>query len=151
MRVTDDAVAALRAQLTGDKEGYDRLLPQVEAAGHAAGYGALVAAAFAEAAERRFRAEGTPEDIIRFVADVRARTPDAGDKLDQRIGEQLFLASLMDSPLDDDLEGGTIVATQLLLLVAMIVDEGPTSDQLDAFLAEARMLADEWMSASPPQ
>lgn len=151
MPVTDDAVAALRAQLTGDREEYDRLLSQVEAAGDEASYAALVTAAFAEAAERRFRAEGTPADVIRFVADVRSRSANLGESIDQKIGEQLFLSSLMDAPLDDDLDGGTIVGTQLLLLVAMMVDAGPTSDQLDAFLAEARTLADEWMVENPPR
>ena len=149
MRVTDDAVATLRAQLTGDQEEYDRLLAKVDAAGDATSYAALVAAAFVEAAERRFRAHGTPADVVRFVADVRARTPDMSEKIDPKVGEQLFLSALMDAPLDEGLSGGTIVATQLLLLVAMTVDEAPAPERLEAILAESRTLADEWM-ATPP-
>lgn len=151
MPVTDDVVAALRAQLKGDRSGYERLFAQMDNKADSARYAALVAAAFTEAAERRFRAEGTPADVIAFVSDVRTRTPGAAEKIDPKIGEQLFNSALMDAPLDDDLTGGTIIATQLLLLAAMIADEDLTSDQLDAFLVESRTLADEWMEATPPR
>lgn len=150
MPVTDDAVAALRAQLTGAQGDHKQLFAQVSTEGNTMGYAALVAAAFTEAADRRFRAHGTTADIIRFVADVRAKSPDLAEKIDPKTGEQLFLSALMDSPLDD-LDGGTIVGTQLLLLAALTADEGPTPDRLDAYLAEARTLADEWMAATPPR
>lgn len=131
--------------LKGDRSEYERLFAQLNATGDTTGYGALVSAAFAEAAERLFRAQGTTADVIRFVADVRARTPEAAEKIDPKIGEQLFLSALADAPLDD-ISGGTIIATQLLLLAAMTADEELMLDQLESFLTEARTLADEWMS-----
>lgn len=150
MPVTDDAVAALRAQLKGDQGDHKRLFAQVNAAGNTMGYAALVSAAFTEAADRRFRAHGTTADVIRFVADVRAKSPDLAERIDPKTGERLFLSALMDSPLDD-LDGGTIVGTQLLLLAALTADEEPTPDQLEAYLADARTLANEWMTATPPR
>lgn len=150
MPVTDDAVVALRAQLMGDRSGYDRLFAQVDDNGGTASYAAMVTAAFTEAAERRFRANGTPADVIAFVADVRGRTPGAAEKIDPRVGEQLFNSALVDAPLDDDLTGGTIIATQLLLLAAMVADAELTPDQLDELLSESRTLADEWMAETPP-
>lgn len=145
MAVTDDQVAALRAQLSGDRIEHERLLSMLDGQADRDGYAALIGAAFVVASERRFRANGTAADVIRFVADVRSRTPSAAERIDPKIGERLVLCALTDEPIDD-IDADTAIVTQLLLLVGLIADAEFESAGLDAFLAESRALADEWMS-----
>lgn len=141
MTVTDDQVAALRAQLRGDRSEHERLFAGLSKS-DSDGYTILIGAAFVVAAERRFRPNGTAADVIRFVADVRSETPVAAERIDPKIGERLTLCALTGESIDD-IDADTAIVTELLLLVSMVASENFQSADLDRFLEEARALADE--------
>ena len=144
MAVTDDQVAALRAQLAGDLEEHRRLFAQLTPTDVRSGYRALTSAAFCVAAERHFPKGTTAADVIAYVGDVRSRTQ-AAAQLDPRTAERVILAVVTDGPLDDvDLR--TSFEIQLLLLAAMTADAQLDAAGLDAFLVESRKLADQWLA-----
>ena len=145
MPVTADQVATLRAYLAGDFDSHQRLFGQLDRTAAQTGYMALLTAAFFEAVDRRFAKNGTTADVIEFVADVRARHLKDADEIDQRAAERLILAIFTDEEIDD-IDSETKVSTQIILLFALIADEGFDGAGLDEFLAEARKLADEWIS-----
>lgn len=141
MTVTDEQVAALRAQLRGDRGEHERLFAQLDKS-DSDGYTALIGAAFIVAAERRFLPNGTPADVIRFIADVRSQTPVAAERIDPKIAERLVLCALQDDPIDD-IDADTAIVTELLLLVGMVASENMQAADLERFLEEARALAEE--------
>lgn len=145
MGVTDAQVAALRAQLTGNPEEHKRLFAQLDPLAARTGYRALVTAAFCTAVERRFAPDGSADDVIEFVGDVRSRTGRAADEIDPRTAERLILAVYTDEPIGD-LDPKASFGIQILLLAALIADAQLDDPGLDEFLAEARKLADQWTS-----
>jgi hypothetical protein len=142
MTVTDDQVAALRAQLAGDHDEHRRLLAELDARGGLAGYTALVTAAFIEAADRRF-GPGHRDDaaVAAFIADVRSRFPGADDKLDPAAAERIIRKALGRGSISD-IDGPAIRRTERLLLPLMVADEQYGGEELDRFLAAARKLLD---------
>lgn len=145
MAVTNDQVATLRAQLAGDTAEYERRFANLDTAADRTGYTALIGAAFVVATERRFNADSEVADVLKFVADVRSRTPDTGDKIDSRTAERLILAAVSDADIDD-IDADTAVVTELILLAALTADAEYDDASLDSFMVEARALADEWTS-----
>lgn len=145
MPVTDEQVAVLRSQLMADREEYDRRHAQLDLKVDGTSYAMLLTAAFTLAAEQRFRPPVTLADLIRYVADVRARTPSAAENVDPKIAERLLLAALTDDSISD-IDGKAIGANQSILLVAMVADKGLDPAGLDGFIEDARELADEWVS-----
>jgi hypothetical protein len=142
-KVTADQVASIKAALKGDAEDFSRIDEQLDPAAKGA-RGALVAAAFAQAAYRRFAKSGNAKaDVIRFVADMRARYPLTED-FDSRTAERLLLAVFTDeqvSDISDDVKG-----THYMLLLTGIIKAANLSDtELDRFLDDARGLADGWL------
>lgn len=144
MRVTDEQVAPLRAQLAGHAEEHQRLFASLDASAARTGYRRLVTAAFCVAAERRFPEGSTASDVIQFVGDARSRTERMA-AVDPRIAERVIRAVISDENIDD-IDPRTSFETQLLLLAAMTADARYDPAGLDEFLAEARKLADQWMS-----
>jgi hypothetical protein len=144
MAVTADQVATLRAFLARDFDQYGRLYEQLDPAAAKSGYTALIAAAFVKAVDRRFDTDSTNADVIEFVGKARAQFDEKGDEIDPRAAERMIRAVYTDEEIDD-LDTETLVGNQIILLTALIADEGLDDAGLDAFLAEARKLADEWI------
>jgi hypothetical protein len=140
MAVTEQDVAALRAQLAGDFAGHKRLLGQLEETEGFAGYMALVAAGFFEAVDRRFGAGTTPADVIEFVGDIRSRFDGADHEIDPRAAERLILRVLGQGSVTD-LDGASIRRLQRLLLPLLVADEQLDGAGLEEFLTRARKLA----------
>jgi hypothetical protein len=142
MSVTDDQVAALRAQLAGDYDEHRRLLAGLNQRGALSGYTALVTAAFIEAVDRRF-GPGHRDDaaVIEFVGDVRSRFPGADDEIDPAAAERVVRKALGRGSVSD-LDGPTIRRTETLLLPLIVAGERLTGEELDRFLAKARKLLD---------
>jgi hypothetical protein len=142
MSVTDDQIAALRAQLAGDYDEHRRLLADLNTRGALAGYTALVTAAFIEAVDRKFgpghRDDG---DVIEFIGDVRARFPGADDEIDPAGAERVVRKALGRGSISD-LDGPTIRHIERLLLPVLVADEHLDDDELDRLLASARKLLD---------
>jgi hypothetical protein len=144
MPVTDDQVAALRAYLSGDLDLHKQLYGRLDRAAARTGYTALVAAAFFEAADRRFARNGTAADVIEFVGDVRGRSERLAEEIDPSAAERMIRAVLTDediSDMDDEVKGRLYI----VLLAALIFDEQLDGAGLDAFLVDARKLADQWI------
>jgi hypothetical protein len=147
--VTDDQVAVLRALLAGDLERHKLLYAQLGRDQALAGYTALVTGAFSEAVERRFGANYRPADVITFVGDVRTRSDQIAESLDPSAAERVIRAVFGDGSVRD-LRDATVVSAQIVLLGALIADERLNAAGLDAFLADARKLADRLMAGRLP-
>ena len=146
MAMTEDQVLALRAMLGNDFDQHEYLSGKLDRFNGWGDYPALVAAAFFEAAHRRFGEGYEKGDIVQFVAAARARFDPTGDQLDPVVAENLILSALKDEPLDG-LNEGTVAQLQVVLLGALIADENLDDAGLDEFMADARELADEWVAS----
>jgi hypothetical protein len=142
MAVSDEQVAALRAFLTLQPDEAERLTEQLAAVGALDGYGALVYAAFVTAIRRRFSPTWTIPYVIRFVATARARLLKNEIEIDPRAAEILMRRALGDS-IVAELDEEARTRAQIFLLGEMVVDEQLDDAGLDAFLATARVLADQ--------
>jgi hypothetical protein len=144
MAASADEVATLRTYLAGDYDEYQRMHGRLDPVAARTGYTALIAAAFFEAVDRRFAKPGTTAaDIIQYVGDVRARSARIGDALDPRAAERVVRHALGDGSIAD-LNDETVIGTQIVMLSALIADEQLDDAGLDAFMAAARKLADQW-------
>jgi hypothetical protein len=141
MVVSDEQVAALRAQLAGKADEYQRLWEQLDRETARIGYPALITGAFFEAVERRFGKASTTSDVIKFVSDARSRSDELGEKIDPRTAERIILAVYTDEEIDD-LSANSVIRTQMLLLAALVADEQFDDVELDEFLAKARPQGD---------
>lgn len=104
MKITDEQVATLRAQLAGERREHERRLEQLTTEEEKAAYGALVTAALFEAIDRRFIKDGrAAEDdvVINFIAHQRAIHPNSADLLDPTVVENVILNALNKAPLGD--------------------------------------------------
>lgn len=145
MTVTDDEVAALRAHLSGDQALQQELYARLTSPAARSRYATLVAAGFFEAVNRRFAKDGSPADVISFVADVRSRSDRLADNIDPQTAEQLIRGVVTEEDFPD-LDTGTRGRLFIVLLAALVSDERFNGDELDAFLADARKTADGWLA-----
>jgi hypothetical protein len=143
--VTGEQVATLRSYLSGDFSDYEQRRSQIDQSPDRTGYAALVSAAFCEAVERRFTRQDPPERVIEFVADTRARFDRDGSQIDPRAAERMIRAVYTDEPIDD-IDGAARGRAQVILLAALINSEQLDDAGLDAFLVDARKLADQWLA-----
>jgi hypothetical protein len=144
MPVTDEQVAPLRAQLARQHEEHLRLFNLLDKDSKNTGYHALVSAAFVTAVERRFTPDVSPGEVIEFVGNVRSTSPQVADQVDPAIAERVIMAVFNDDSLDD-VDGRKNLETQIFVMVAIIGAEHLDDAGLDAFLAQARKLADQWL------
>jgi hypothetical protein len=140
--VGDEQVGALRAFLALQPDEVERLTKQLVDARRVEGYGELVYAAFVTAVRRRFSPTWTIPDVIRFVATVRARLLDDEIEIDPLTAEILVRRALGDG-IAAELDGEARTRAQIFLLGELVVDEQLDNAELDAFLATARVLADQ--------
>lgn len=145
MPVTDHQVATLRALLAGDLDEHARLRAQLDRDADRAGYSALIAAAFFEAADRRFAESHAKADIVEFVASARATTPGTAEKIEPLLAERMIRGVFEDETLGD-VPDQVVVEAQLLLLAALLGEARPGAAELDGLLAESRKVADQWIS-----
>ena len=145
MAVSDAQVATLRAQLAGQLDEHLDLLGQIDSALDRQAYSALVVASFCEAVERRFGKDTEFADVVDFIADVRATSEAAAQKVDPRTAERLITAVFTDEDIGD-VSPGQKKDLYVLLLPALIGDEQFSDAELDEFLGDSRRLADQWLS-----
>lgn len=144
MAVTDEQVAALRAQLQGKSDEHLRWLDQLEQRGETDGYVALVTGAFFEAVDRRFIQDGKvaeEPEVIEFIAATRAAHPNVADELDPSVAEPVLLHALGKGSVQG-IDGAKVFKTQILLMGALVGDADLDEAELEAFLAKARAEAD---------
>jgi hypothetical protein len=141
MPVTDDEVAALRAYLQGNRALQEDLYERMTTPAARARYTTLLAAAFMEAVSRRFGGRDSAE-VIEYVADVRARVPEVGQKIDPSAAERLMRSILTDAD-PPDIDARMRGRIFIIFLMAMVSDAQYDDDQLEALLAVARKAADD--------
>lgn len=144
MPVTDEQVAPLRAQLTGQLEEHLRRFSLLDRDSKNTGYHALVSAAFVTAVEHRYAPDVSLEEVIEFVGNVRSVSPRVADDVDPLIAERVIMAVFNDDSLDD-IDARKSLETQILMMVAIVREEHFDDAGLEAFLAKARKLADQWI------
>ena len=143
MAITDQQVAALRAQLAGDVEEHQRLLEQLDPATDNEGYATLLVAALFEAARRRF-GNNSPHhaEVVEFVGDLRSRAEVIRQRLSADAAERVIMVAY-DKGSIRDLDDETVRYAQAVIAVAIISDEQLTDEGLDAFMAEVRSVAEQ--------
>lgn len=139
MRVSSEHVAALRSYLEGDLTGYERLISTLQQRDDVNGFAVITTTAFVEAARRRFEPSWTRGDVVRFVANARARWGKDADQIDPLDAEMLVRAALGDE-LPDELDDAA-KATQIHLLTALVADEQLDQAGLDEVLTRAQVHA----------
>jgi hypothetical protein len=140
--VPDEYVAALRAYLAGDP-GYDELSQRLaERDGDEGGnvYAALLGMTFIIAARRQFP-RNTSANVIRFVARTRAAAGPPGAAIDARIVERTLRAALGEPSAADGITDLTRASVMMMLLPALLTNDGIPVTELDTILEEARTLA----------
>lgn len=139
--VTDHQVATLRAFLTRDIDEHRRLREQLDREGRIS-WVTLIAAGFVEAVQRRFA--HASDDAMEYVGSVRARSDKLADEVDPLVAERL-IRDVLEVGGPPDLDGRAKFAAQFHLVAALVVDADYDEVELDAFLAKARSLADQWL------
>lgn len=147
--VTSDYVAALRASLTGDEETFEQLSAKLQArdSGERSGdvYSALTGMALFIAARRRFPHGYTNADVVRLVGLARARFAGSAGDIDPRVAERTLLGALGDAAASENVDKAAMATAVHALLFTLLEQDGISGDDLDAFLDEARPLADVWL------
>lgn len=145
MPVTDEQVTALRAFLAFDPS-YQRLVGELSSGGRVHGFGELVYAAFVTAARRRFSPTWTSAQVVRFGGRMRMVLRVYDLDLDPRAIE-ILLRQALGERVASDYDDGTHALVMLFGLGELVSDERFDETGLDAFLADARALADARLAA----
>ena len=101
-------------------------------------------AAFYLAAYQRFPEGHTRAEITKFVASVRAISTGAAEQIDPRLAERLIRGVFEDETIDD-VPDQIVMATQVLLLAALVSVARHDAAEREEFLAVSRELADRWI------
>jgi len=136
-------VEYIRTMVRGDYRENDRLEEKLDKEGWD-GFPTLLGVVFYYAVKRRFVKGASPEEVIRFVAEMRAAAPaEAVESIDANAAEQLIRAALdpeLDSNVDPELAG----AIQGMVIVHILGAPDVTDRDLDAILAEAVAVANRY-------
>jgi hypothetical protein len=133
----------MRYALTGDIDGYKRIIARLDRTAKESS-GVFVVASFFRAAYRRFGENGAASDVVAFVGKLRAEYG-LVEEINPRIAERLLLATFTDEQIDDiddEIKG----SHYMLLLGALVKQSDFSESELEEFLADARNLADEWLN-----
>ncbi|GAA4241797.1 hypothetical protein GCM10022254_72110 [Actinomadura meridiana] len=144
MKITDQQVAVLRAQLVGNREEHLKLMRQLDPDEANTCYTTLVAAAFIAATEDHFRKDGKvaeESEVIDFVARMRQKDDDIAETISPEIAESMIL-DILGKGTAVDADPDRMFGHQAFLLAVMVSEREFTDSALDSFLREARELAD---------
>ncbi|WP_189043278.1 hypothetical protein [Micromonospora sonchi] len=129
----------IRTMIRGDHEANDRIEARLDEIGWD-GFPALLGAVFYFAVNRRFDERTSPGEIMRFVADMRARTPPGTPEIDANAAETLIRAAVdpdVETAIDPQMAG----RIQGLVILNILGGGAVGDDELDETLAEAAALA----------
>jgi hypothetical protein len=143
--ISADQMTALRTLLTGKLDEHRRAIAEMDRTDGWKGYNELITAAFVNVVDQRFGARYTVTDIVEYVAEVRTRLRDPDRGINPNVAERLIRKALGEGTLRG-IDKKTLLHTEGVLLVALIVDEQLDDAALDTFLAEARATADSFLT-----
>jgi hypothetical protein len=138
--VTGEQLTTLRAFLSFDPL-YERLARELAVSGRWHGFGELVYSAFVTAARRRFAPTWTSAQVVRYTARARNGLRTAGVDLDP-VATEILIRQALGDPIASHHDDSTHAQVMLFVLGELISQEHLDDAGLDAFLAEARALAD---------
>ena len=92
---------------------------------------------------RRFGGRDSAAEVIEYVADVRARAPELGQKIDPNPAERLMRSILANDAHAPDIDARMRGRIFIFFLAAIISDAQYDDDQLEALLTVARKAADD--------
>jgi hypothetical protein len=139
LNTRSDSAEFIRTLVLGQHEANDRYEQKLDDQGWI-GFPRFLATAFFLAVGRRFPAGGNHGEIVRFVAGLRATSPDTALILDAQATELVIRAAL-EPDVTFDLDQTTIGKIQTMVLHRVLSDENLSLAELDAFLDEAEGLA----------
>lgn len=150
MRVSDQQMAAVRALIVGDEHDFVPLTAGL-ADTDMHPYQLLLDAALALAAARRFGSGFTEGELIRYVARVRAGTAERAEDTDlDPLATEATLRRALGQPAPHIEDPWTRLRSVVALLTVLVSDLALDQAGMDGLLAEARALADRWLTESVP-
>ena len=145
MPVTDEMVAAMRAYLMRDYEQFRRRNSAFDGSRtQRRAFLALLTAAFVKGVQRRFPESPARDEIIDFVAELRARGDELRE-LEPNATERMIELVFDDSVEVGDIDGKQSIGIRLSVLAQIFYDEDPDSAELEDFLDRSRAFADEML------
>ena len=148
--ITEEYLAALKANVTGDMDTVDRLRELLEERdGPQSGeiYGALYSVALATAAQRAFPGgytSTTRADVIRFVARMRGAVAGTDDDFSPRVAEHVLI-SMLGGPEDiETLDKKDLAVVIVVLIGRLLAYLRIEKSGMNDFLSEVRPLAEAW-------
>ncbi|MQA27571.1 MAG: hypothetical protein GEU94_19400 [Micromonosporaceae bacterium] len=138
----------VRSLVLEDFKRFDKRLRDLEAAQDRDGFGEFVGSCFYLAVTRRFGAEHSIVDIIRFVANTRMVYDLTGSDIDPSATERLIRTGLGEDNLLANVDPRVIPTIQIILIHKLLSEEELYDDEVDAFLREAEDLAKRWRAQS---
>lgn len=148
MQVTDDIEATVRACLRGDTAEYNQRFAAINRdrdRATVAGFRAMVAAAFLLTVQYKFSKDTTQEEIIDYVAGIRARSDELPDTIDPTEGERM-IASVFTGENTSDIDTGAELTNQVLIVVAIVDDEGIEGQLFEQLMTSTRKLANDLLN-----
>ena len=144
MPVTDVQMELLRAHIAGEEDAVGLARNQMSST---EGLGALVRAAFAVAARRRFYPSWTSAQVILFVGRVRALCAERRELVDAPTAERELRRALGEQvPASGDVPASA--SAQLLMLDVLIAELNLDDLGVAGLLTQARELADQTLAAA---
>ncbi|WP_348650279.1 hypothetical protein [Verrucosispora sp. WMMD573] len=131
-------IAYIRTMVKGEHAENDRIEARLDAQGWD-GFGTLLGAVFYFAVNRRFPNGASPDEVIRFVSEMRSTTT-GGPSTDAMSAEKLISAAL-DPSIDTDIDPTIAGRIQGLTILHTLGAGTVSDDELDQLLAEAAALA----------
>lgn len=132
----DKPSKVLRALLLQDFATYRRLDAELGSASNPA-FSVLLGMAFMNAVERHFGENASPADVINFVAEIRARLETASQLVSAEDAERVIRAALGEDQLLSEMDGRAIGGAQTAMLFALVQEDAPSPDAVDALLGKA--------------
>jgi hypothetical protein len=141
---SDTASAVVRAFLTGDFSEYRLLHEQLGREDHGA-FAVVLAAAFKDAATRRFGESASIGDIIGFAAQARAQYPRVAESVTAGDAGNVIRAVLGEDHLLDTMDGQAYGAAQAAMLFAITHESDGARAGVHALISSAAEQAEDYL------
>jgi hypothetical protein len=133
--INPDLVDYIRTMVRGDHEANERIEQRLDARGWD-GFPALFSAVFHVAVRRRFPSGAAPDEIIRFVAEMRCTAPVGAPEIDANAAEKMIHAAV-DPTLVAEVDPQTAGRVEGLTILYVLGGEEISDADLDALLLRA--------------
>ncbi len=138
MTISPDMVAYIRTMVKGEHAENDRIEARLDDQGWD-GFGTLLGAVFYFAVNHRFPHGASPDEVIRFVSEMRSTTA-GGPETDATSTERLINAAL-DPSIDTDTDPKLAGRIQGLTILHTLGAGAISDEELDDLLVKASALA----------